>query len=386
MTNCRVLIVSPIGEIGGAEQVILKMAQLLPSHGIEPVLACMRPGPLVERAKQQGLEVFAFRKHRMRQISSVLQGIRWLTGLIRRLSPDIIHANYGAHLYASPASRLSRTAEIWHIHDYPYHPDMIARLQNYLPSDYILFTTQKVKSGYPRLHKYLNSVVPPTCVDPFALRAIPQQADIRQIFHLPAGPLFLTIARMQAHKGHQYLIAAIPEALRAIPDATFAIVGKAGSKEQASYVNELKRQCAELGIADHVHFLGYVTEQDLVSLLREAITLVHPAVSEGFGLTLLEAMALGTPVIAAASDGPREIITPGENGFLVPTADSAGLAKTIIAVARDQATRDLIRMRGKDFADRKSAVEMVNQIAEAYSAIFAARSANRIGTPQRSQN
>ena len=366
MRNKRVLLVSPIGEIGGAEQVFLKLAELLPEHGFYPILACLRPGPLVEQAKQQGLEVYSFQEHRMRQAFSVFRAIRWLTNLIRTVSAGVVHANYTAHLYASPAAQLSRVPEIWHIHDFAYTPDVIDYVQRSLPSRAVIFTTEHVKSGYRTLHSRPHSVVAPICVNPSYLQSFPQQTDVRLRHHLSEGPLFLTVARLQAHKGHEYLLSAIPSVLKEYPDAVFAVAGKAGSAEQQRYREKLEERCVGLGLSEHVRFLGYVSTQDLVALFREATALVHPALTEGFGLTLLEAMALGVPVIAAAAEGPRELITHGENGLLVPVADSRSLAKAIILMAGDSRLRKLLKQQGEVLVARNSADAMAMQIVEIY--------------------
>ena len=81
---------------------------------------------------------------------------------------------------------------------------------------------------------------------------------------------------------------------------------------QELYASQLKALCARLGVTESVHFLGYVPDDDLIALYGEASVLVHPALSEGFGLALLQAMAAGVPVVAAASDGPRVDTLGGE--------------------------------------------------------------------------
>ncbi len=74
----RVLLVSAVGEHGGAEQVLLSLIKHLPSHNVTPILACLRPGPLVEMARKQGAVAYEFREHRMREWNQVAQGIGWL--------------------------------------------------------------------------------------------------------------------------------------------------------------------------------------------------------------------------------------------------------------------------------------------------------------------
>lgn len=328
--HVNVLLVSPVGEIGGAEKVFLSLAKHLQDSQIKIYIACMRPGPLVQAANEIGIEAFEFKPHRYRQLKYVWQGIQWLSGLVRDLNIDIIHANHTSHLYAFFASQITGKPEVWHLHDFPYTWDWVYRLLVHLPPAHVIFTTKKVQSGFIQLQHRPQSVIPPICIDTASLCSWPEQPDIRKTYNLPSGPLLLTVGRLQEHKGHRYLLKAIPIVLKVFPNAIFAVVGKPGNLEQEAYQNELLGIAKTKKIEDHIKFLGHVQESELVALYKEASALVHPATSEGFGLVLLEAITLGTPVIAAAADGPSEIICDDHNGMLVPIGDHKILAKKII--------------------------------------------------------
>lgn len=362
----RVMLVSPVGEIGGAEQVFLSLAKRLPEYGVEPFFACLRPGPLEDKVRQLGIPAFSFRDHRLRQLPTVLRGIKWLEELALNMQIDLLHANHAAHLYSGSAGKRTNIPELWHIHDYPYHLDLVERLSLRVPSRHVLFTTEKVKSGYKHLLNISNSVIAPTCIDTVKLLAYPAQEDIRTRYGLGSGPLFLTVARLQEHKGLHHLIAAIPQVIKRYPEARFAIVGKASGQEQLAYHERLTTQCSNLGVTPNVHFFGYVPDEDLVALYREASALVHPATSEGYGLTLLEAMALGLPVVAAAADGPKEIIVDEENGLLVPLADPSSLADSIICLLNNPGLAHALSLNGIDFASKMSLDAMVSKTVDIY--------------------
>jgi glycosyltransferase involved in cell wall biosynthesis len=366
----RVLLISPVGEVGGAEVVILNLAKQLLQNGHMVFLASLRPGPLTERAEKQGVKTFVFQEHRMRNIGKVLQAIQWLSKIVTQTQADIIHSNYTAHLYGCPASFITRKPEIWHIHDYPYKSDFIDRFNKMLPSRYVMFTTDRVQSGYPALRTHPHSVVLPTCIEPERLRASRSQPNIRECYQLPSGPLFITVARLQSHKGHSYLIDAVPGVLQAYPDAMFAIVGKANGPEQEAYLRDLIEQSSRLGVSDRVRFLGYVPDEDLVPLYREATALVHPATSEGFGLTLLEAMAVGTPVIAAAADGPQEIITNNKTGILVPLRSSIALTDAMIRLLMQPKLATDLQAAGRIYADNQRLETMVEKTVNIYKQIL----------------
>lgn len=362
----RVLLVSPVGEHGGAEQVFLTLARLLPTLDVDPVLACMRPGPLTELAAGEGVEVHTFREHRYRELPQVVRGVRWLEQLIRRERIDLVHSNLSAHLYGGPAARLARRPELWHIHDFPHRISPFEQLVLRIPTDFALFTTHRVESGFPRLRRGPHAVVYPVCIDASATRLPPRRQDVRELYGLPRGPLLLTVARLQEHKGHRYLIEAVPQVLQSSPDAAFVVVGKASDTMQELYASQLKALCARLSVTESVHFLGYVPDDDLIALYGEASVLVHPALSEGFGLALLQAMAAGVPVVAAASDGPRELIRPGKNGFLAPPGDRKALAELIVQLLESPELAARVSVGARRFAGSFSSTKMAEDTARIY--------------------
>lgn len=114
-----------------------------------------------------------------------------------------------------------------------------------------------------------------------------------------------------------------PDAHEDFPDP-FLIIGHTGS-----LTDGLRRQAAELGIADRVRFLGSVPEADLVPLLGRAACYVTAAETDGTSVTLLQAMACGTPVIASRTPGNLGWITDGDTGYTFDTGDIDGLAAVI---------------------------------------------------------
>ena len=306
----------------------------------------------------------------MRQWPTVLRGIKWLKELSLKTKADILHANHAAHLYSGPVSRSTKIPELWHIHDYPYRLDAVDRLGLRLTPQYVLFTTERVASGYASLLKATNFIVAPACIDPAHLRAYPAQKDIRTRYGLAEGPLFLTVARLQEHKGLHYLIEAVPEVLASFPSARFAIVGKASGAEQEAYRQRLLDQSAKLGVSENVSFLGYVPDKDVAALFREASALVHPATSEGYGLTLLEAMILGVPVVAAAADGPKEIIQHNKNGLLVPAADPASISAVVKDLLKQPGIAKTLTAGGLESARSIGVDVMVSKTAEIYRRII----------------
>jgi glycosyltransferase involved in cell wall biosynthesis len=143
----------------------------------------------------------------------------------------------------------------------------------------------------------------------------------------------LAVGRLAFEKGHDVLLRALAQAGPALPPWSLTVLGEGPLR------GELLRLAAELGIADRCEFPGYVA--DPYALMVTSDIYIHPSRWEGFGLSLLEAMALGLPVIATSCPGgPKEILENGAHGVLVPPEDVGALAGAIIRLAIDRTLRE----------------------------------------------
>jgi glycosyltransferase involved in cell wall biosynthesis len=155
-------------------------------------------------------------------------------------------------------------------------------------------------------------------------------------------PTFAYIGRLKRYKGVGLLIRAF--AHLAHPDAVLEIAGAGDDRRR------LEALARSLGLGDRVRFLGFVSDEGKLALLRRAWAVVLASPKEGWGLTNVEAAACGTPVVASDSPGIRESVRHGETGFLTPHGDVAAMAG---ALARLAASRDLVETmgrRGREFA------------------------------------
>ena len=327
----RILFANATAEIGGAEQVILSIAERLPAYGVEPSFALLQSGPLVEALRRRGFNVDVFPEtYRFRNLPTLNRCVRWLTDLLRKNRIDLVHSNLTAHLISSWAAKGAHVPEVWHLHDYPYKFDPVHMLNRCIPADFYIFTTEFLKSGEPWLSRRPHAVINPDCIDVGRLRCAPDSSFIMQHLGVEPGRYFLTVSRLQSHKGHTYLLDAAARVTEQAPLLKFVIAGKATGCEQKAYLDRLKSRVQRLGLEQNVVFAGFVADEDMPTLYRNAYVLVHPAVTEGYGLVLLEAMCHGTPVIAAAASGPAEIVQNERNGLLVPIKDGTALANAML--------------------------------------------------------
>lgn len=161
------------------------------------------------------------------------------------------------------------------------------------------------------------------CLDPF-LSDPGQPADGGDFPGLAKNSL-LTVSRLslaESSKGHDIILRALPRVLASVPDATYAVVGEGDLKPV------LERLSCELGLRDHVRFLGALPDADVQRCYRTCTAYVMPSKWEGFGLVFLEAMAHARPVIAGQVDAAPEVV--GDTALLVDPGDVDALAQTII--------------------------------------------------------
>jgi glycosyltransferase involved in cell wall biosynthesis len=167
------------------------------------------------------------------------------------------------------------------------------------------------------------------------------------------------VARLEPEKGHATLLEAWPAVVRACPEAYLLVVGE-GSLREA-----LEAQARELRIAHRVVFAG--RRDDIPAVTAALDVAVLPSYREAQGLTVLEAMALGRPVVASDVGGIPEMIENGRTGLLVPPHDADGLAAAITRLLRDHPYADMLARAGQGLVRDRFCVErMVHSIEEIY--------------------
>jgi glycosyltransferase involved in cell wall biosynthesis len=177
------------------------------------------------------------------------------------------------------------------------------------------------------------------------LSRIPDQPDgheVRRRFGIAAEALvFGTVANLFARKGYEVMLRALPMILKSLPAVHYLIVGSG----DAAYEARLRRLVRNLGLENHVHFAGF--QESVFPCLAAMDVYVHPALMEGFGIAVLEAMALRKPVVATTTGGLPEIVQDGETGLLVPPDDPDALTKVISLLLRDSAHRMALGEAGR---------------------------------------
>jgi D-inositol-3-phosphate glycosyltransferase len=184
----------------------------------------------------------------------------------------------------------------------------------------------------------------------------------------------LSVGRLVERKGFGDLIRAMP----LVPDAELVIVG--GGPDTAPYARSLREQAAELGVAGRVRLAGSVPAAEMPRWYRSADVVASTPWYEPFGLTPLEAMACGVPVVATAVGGLTDTVVRGVTGDLVPPREPRALGTTLRRLLADDIRR---------YAYRAAALDRIGHayswrgIAARIAAVYAAVARTRAGDPTR---
>lgn len=179
------------------------------------------------------------------------------------------------------------------------------------------------------------------------------------------GNLVFYIGRLVQEKGVQHLLEAVPQVLSAAPNTEFVIAGK-GPK-----LDELKDQAHKMGIADHVTFPGYISEEEKEKLYQVADTAVFPSLYEPFGIVALEAMASKTPVVVSGVGGFDEIVDDGQDGLKALPGNPDSLAEKIVKLLTDYSYADSLCDNGyRKAVEEYSWQGIARQTKEVYNQVL----------------
>ena len=227
-----------------------------------------------------------------------------------------------------------------------------------------------VREHYPWVPEARLSVIPRgvdlETFDPARLDAA-WQADFRKRWGLEGRFVAAAIGRVSRLKGVDVLIRAVAELKDAWPELAALVVG-GPQKHQEGYLDELQALARDLGVGDRVVFAGSQSHIPEIDALADVLCSCNVSKPESFGRTVAEALAMETPVVAAAHGGVLDIVRDGLDGFLVPPGDPHALAQA------------LRRIRGASFgplrphiAERFTAERMAADTLALYADLLAAR-------------
>lgn len=179
----------------------------------------------------------------------------------------------------------------------------------------------------------------------------------------PSRPVILFVGSNMRRKGVPDLIKAAPGVVQKYPDAKFVIVGNDKS------VTSFKVLCKDLKVDQNFEFAGWHSQADLLDYYQRASVFVMPSLTEALGVTFLEAMAAGVPVIGTNVGGIPEIITDGVNGMLVPVGSPSSIAKAINDLLSDTELRERLTSNARNLLNKYNVASMMVCTYQLYNEI-----------------
>ncbi|WP_187428703.1 D-inositol-3-phosphate glycosyltransferase [Roseobacter fucihabitans] len=194
-------------------------------------------------------------------------------------------------------------------------------------------------------------------IDCDLFQPVDDRAALRQELDLPHdGPLIGCFGRIRHQKGNDLFIAAMIEVFGKHPDAKALMMGRATPEHQA-FLQKLKEDVADAGLSDRILFRDEVPIADLARHFQALDLYVAPQRWEGFGLTPLEAMACGAPVVATKVGAFEELIVEGETGHLLEIEDGAGIAEQVARILSDPAALKAMSKAARENVLRRFRIE-----------------------------
>lgn len=345
---------------GGALQVFY-LLRGLQAAGIENILVCP-PGSEIGR-KCAGIATVV----ELPTLGDV--DPRLLVGLcrtIRRHRPDVVHAHSrrGADWWGGLAAQLCGVkAVLTRRVDNP-ESSLLVRLK-YRRFDRVVTISEGIRQVL------LREGVPEK-----QLQLIHSVVDLEQYNHPVDRPWFekefslcpgemtiAVIAQLIERKGHRFLLAGAEKILAAVPDLRFIFFGQGPQREV------LEADCRARGLGEKVIFAGF--RDDLPRILPNLDLIVHPALMEGLGVSLLQTAASGRPMIGARAGGIPEVIRDGVNGYLVPPGEVTSLSEKCIELLLDRQRADRFGANGRILVEEEFSIPaMISSYQSLYAQLL----------------
>jgi len=202
-------------------------------------------------------------------------------------------------------------------------------------------------------------------VEPFLASPDHREAARRELGYGPDEVVVGKIARLARLKGHDSLIAAAGDVVRARPEVRFLLVGDGPLRE------ELQRQIGAAGLSGCFRLLGLVPPERIPRLLAAMDVVVHTSLREGLARVLPQALIAGRPVVSFDVDGAREVGLPEVTGCVVPPLGSEPVAEAIVRLAADPALRERLGSEGRRrFTDQFRHERMAAQLRGLYERLL----------------
>jgi glycosyltransferase involved in cell wall biosynthesis len=337
VTRVRVLEMIDKPFLGGGQVTVLTLARGLDKEKFEVLVASADGGPLVDELRKIGIRHIPIKLGKLAGPSAA----RALAKVLRENAIDVLHTHGGvAGLHGRLAARKAGTPAVIHtvhgIH-YLHYRNPAARLAFILlerrlsrSTDAVIFVSvadmeraARLRLARPPKARLIRNGVQP--IRPDRLR---DPAAVRAELGAVGKPLIVAVSRLHRQKGVSFLLKAVPLVRAEVPQVKVVVAGGGPLAER------LGAELKVLRLENNATLLG--ERKDALNILAAADLFVLPSLWEGLPYVLVEAAALGKPIVATDIDGVREVIRSGANGMLARPRDPASLAASILFLLKDR--------------------------------------------------
>ena len=319
MQQIKILYVITSLGLGGAEKLLLSHLERLDKKKYEFYVCTLRvkPNDLAQSISKYAELINLNVKNRFDP--SIIFHLR---KLIKKIQPDIVHTHlFQARIYTSMAQLFTnRPISVTHKHNSvnlkKHNIFILLEIWSLIFYDRIIAISQSVKKSL-LLYEFVSKkkvYVLSNCIDYQLFENNSKLEKLSTKENITIG----TVCRLEPQKGIRYLLLAMKTILIKFPNVKLEIVGT------GSLLNELQNLADELGISNSIKFLGKFA--DVIPFYRRMDIFVLPSLYEGFGIVILEAMAMGIPIVATNVDGIKEVVINGESGLLIPPKNPEAIA------------------------------------------------------------
>jgi glycosyltransferase involved in cell wall biosynthesis len=340
-------------------------------------------GSLVERARDRGLDLRIIPELR-REIHPWRdwKSYRHILQLLREIRPDIVHTHSSkAGILGRVAAHRLKIPVVHTIHGSPFHPfqsrlayrfyvkaeTAAARYCDKLISVCDAMTDQYVAAGVAPRDKFVT-VYSGMEVEPFLNPPRPRDIVRRELGFRPEHIIVGKVARLFELKGHEYIIEAARAVAAKNPNVRYLFVGDGVLREA------LEEHISRSGLAELFVFTGLVAPDRIPDHIAAMDIVVHASLREGLARVLPQGLIAGKPVISYDIDGAREVVIPGETGYLLPPRSTSELADAILQLAGDSALRERLGQTGRhQFTDQFRHETMTRRLREIYQQVLEKR-------------
>jgi len=349
--------------IGGAEKLISESARHWDRSRFEYHVAYALPwkDQLVAELEALDVPVHCFGSQRGMTPASW----RTLRHLVGRTGAELVHAHLPA--VGAVARVVSPVPVVYTEHNVAgsYRlPVRVANRLTYGRAAAITAVSQAVAdsvSGYPGPDVEVVSNGVSCAVEAEAAAAARAELGIG-----PETPLVLHVGNIRPHKGHANLVDAVSRLVPRVPDVVVVSIGGEKNDGDLARVRSLAEAA---GLGDHLRFLG--RRDDALAFVAAADAFANPSDHEGLPVAILEAMALGRPVVATAVGGVPVIVQDGITGLLVPAGDPEALADGLARVLTDRTMAGRLADAGRTLVEQDYSLEtMVRRLESIYDRLL----------------